>query len=167
MNKFFISLFLCFIFTAVHSQEKYTENTIKLTSESPKSNFDDISWIAGHWKGEAFGGEFEETWLPPFGDSMMGVFKMIENGETDFMEILRIVENNGSLLLQLKHFDKDFVGWEEKDKLIEFPLVKIDDKRIYFDGITFEKMSEDQINVYLAIKHKDGTIEEILFSYHK
>ncbi len=43
---------------------------------SPEATLEDVSWIAGHWKGEAFGGIAEEIWSPPLGDSMMFVFKL-------------------------------------------------------------------------------------------
>ena len=38
---------------------------------------ENISWIAGHWKGEAFGGITEEIWSEPSGGSMMASFKLV------------------------------------------------------------------------------------------
>jgi len=40
---------------------------------SPEMQLADVAWIAGHWKGEAFGGIAEEVWTPPMGESMMFV----------------------------------------------------------------------------------------------
>jgi hypothetical protein len=63
----------------------YSQNTLTLNGgKSPKATLNDVSWISGHWKGEAFGGLTEEIWAPPFGNSMMGSFKLVENGIVSF-----------------------------------------------------------------------------------
>jgi len=54
--------------------------------------------LQGHWKGEAFGGITEEIWSPPLGDSMMFVFKLVDEGKVVFYEIGGIREVMTSLL---------------------------------------------------------------------
>ena len=133
---------------------------------SPTARLTDISWIEGHWRGEAFGGIAEEIWGPPLGNSMMCVFKLVVDGDVIFYEIETISEENNSLILRLKHFNKHLKGWEEKDETIDFKLVKVDADKVYFDGFTFEKISKDEINMYVVIEDM-GKKAETKFNYHR
>lgn len=131
-------------------------------AHSPPATITDISWIQGNWQGKALGGQTEEIWSAPSAGSMMGMFKLISEGEISFYELLTIVESNGSLLLRIKHFDKDMNGWEEKDSSIEFPLVDTKKNAAYFDGLTFKKISNSQMNVYVNIEG-----EEVEFVFNR
>jgi hypothetical protein len=145
----------------------YSQNTMTLEEgqSSPKAGINDVAWIAGHWQGEAFGGMTEEIWSPPMGDAMMAAFRLVKDGKTDFYEIEAITEENGSLVLRLKHFATDLKGWEEKDERVDFPLVKLKPNKAYFDGMTFEKISEEEMNIYVVIRQKDGSQNEMKFPY--
>ncbi|MCK5704438.1 MAG: hypothetical protein KAI29_24970, partial [Cyclobacteriaceae bacterium] len=123
--------------------------------------------ISGYWRGEAFNGEVEEIWSSPLGNSMVASFKLVVDDKVKFYEIETITEKNGSLILQLKHFHSDLRGWEEKDETVDFSLVKITKSRVYFDGMTFEKVSDKEMNVYVRIKQKDNGYAEMKFNYHK
>ncbi len=87
---------------------------------SPQASLDEVSWIQGYWKGEAFGGITEEFWSPPLGDSMMFSFKLVVDNKVIFYELGGIRQLDETLLLQLKHFGNDFKGWEEKDETVNF-----------------------------------------------
>ncbi|MEN3322723.1 DUF6265 family protein [Mariniflexile soesokkakense] len=75
-----------------------------------------IAWIAGNWKGEAFGGLIEDNWSEPSGDSMMATFKLTVNNKVAFYETEIIREVNNTLILQLKHFNNNLKEWETKDE---------------------------------------------------
>ena len=126
-----------------------------------------IAWIAGNWKGEAFGGLTEENWSEPSGGSMMATFKLIKDGKVSFYEIEIIREVENSLILQLKHFNNDLKGWETKDETVNFPLKSITRNKVVFEGMTFEKVSDNEMNIYVDIEQKDGTIEVMKFNYNK
>ncbi len=134
---------------------------------SPKATLEDVAWISGYWKGEAFNGEVEEIWSSPLGNSMVASFKLVVDDMVKFYEIETITEKSGTLILQLKHFHSDLKGWEEKDETVDFPLVKVNESRVYFDGMTFEKVSDNEMNVYVRIKQTDDVPEEMKFNYHK
>ncbi len=134
---------------------------------SPKASLQEISWISGYWRGEAFGGTTEEIWSDPLGNSMMFSFKLVVDNEIQFYEVGGITENNSTLLLQLKHFHGDFKGWEKKDETIDFKLVKVEKDRVYFDEFTFEKISDNEINLYVVVHNKDGSSEEVKFNYKR
>jgi hypothetical protein len=143
-------------------------NTLKFETStvSPKANIQDVSWITGHWKGEAFGGITEEIWSPPLGGSMMFSFKLVDQGKVVFYELGGIREIDGTLLFQLKHFNEDFKGWEEKNETIDAKLIKMEANRVYFDQFAFEKVGENELNIYVVIEEK-GKTEEVKFNYKR
>lgn len=128
---------------------------------------ENISWISGNWKGEAFGGYTEENWSEPSGGSMMAVFKLIDKDAVSFYEIEIIREVENTLVLQLKHFNKDLKGWETKDETVDFPLKEITVNKVTFEGMSFEKISDNEMNVYVDIHQKNGSIETVKFNYTK
>lgn len=134
---------------------------------SPKASLNDVAWITGHWRGEVFGGIAEEIWSPPLGNSMMFSFKLVNDGAISFYEIGHIQQINETLILQLKHFHGDLKGWEPKDETVDFKLVKMDENGVYFEGLTFEKVGENAINVYVMVSNEDGKAEEVAFEYKR
>jgi hypothetical protein len=87
-----------------------------VTVEPQLADISMVSWLAGRWKGEAFGGIVDEIWSQPAGGTMMGMFRLIDKGKVVFSEFEEIVEQEGLLVFKVKHFSPAFVGWEEKDK---------------------------------------------------
>lgn len=152
-------IFALFLFSSslLISQENKTLN--------PK--LENIAWIAGNWKGEAFGGQTEENWSEPSGGSMMATFKLINDNKVSFYEIEIIREFENTLILQLKHFNNDLKGWETKDETVDFPLREITENKVVFEGMTFEKVNDHEMNVYVDIHKKDGTSETVKFNYTK
>lgn len=126
----------------------------------------EIAWLEGHWRGEAFGGIAEEIWSPPLGDSMFFSFRLIDDSGVQFYELGHIIQQENSLLLQLKHFSKDLKGWEAKDETVDFKLVEKDNNTFYFEGFTIERLDQNHINMYV-LTGEDDKAQEILFSYQK
>ncbi len=157
------------ISSTVYTQTKVSENILTLDSlaTSPKATLNDVAWISGNWKGKAFGGITEENWSEPSGDSMMAAFKLIVDNKVNFYEIEIIRQVKESLILQLKHFSGSLKGWESKDETVDFPLVKIDKNIAYFDGMTFEKVNTNEMNVYVLMHDKNGSASELKFNYKK
>lgn len=134
--------------------------------QSPRANLTAVNWLTGHWRGEAFGGLIEEIWTPALGTSMMGAFKLVVEGQVQFYEIETISQVNDTLMFRLKHFNKDLTGWEEKDKTVDFKLVKVPDNKVYFNGLTLERINDNEINIYVAIEQEGNTKEE-KFNYKR
>ena len=147
------------------AQEPFA-NTLKFdaNTKSPSANLSDIQWIQGHWRGEAFGGITEEVWTPPLGDSMMCAFKLTVENKVQFYELVTIVEENGTLIMRLRHFDGKMIGWEAKNEPLEFKLVKITTDKVYFDEFTLERISDDEMTIYVVIENQ-GVKKEIPFKY--
>lgn len=124
---------------------------------SPPATLDQIAWLEGRWQGTGLGGESHEAWLPPVNGQMAGVFHQSSDGELQFYEILQFVERDGSLVLRLKHFNRDLSGWEDNsaESAVEFPLVAIEGDTAYFSGLTYERAGEDGLNIYLRLQSGD------------
>lgn len=156
---------------AAKAQERQTENTWKLApgATSPPATIADMAWLAGSWAGEAFGGAADEVWSAPAGGAMMGMYRLVKDGAPVFYELLTIVEEEGSLVLRLKHFHADLRGWEEKDETVDFPLVKKDpDGAVHFAGMSFHRDGDDGLVVHLALgDHGGGELREETFRYRR
>ena len=133
---------------------------------SPKADLSAVAWIAGHWRGDALGGVVEEIWTPPLGGSMMAAFKLAVNDKVKFYELETIMEEGDTLILKLKHFSSELHGWEKKEETVDFKLVKVTDDKVYFDGMTFENVSNEDMNVYVLIGN-EGEEKETKFDYRK
>jgi hypothetical protein len=163
-----IPLAIAFLVASAAAQEKLTERTFQLApqAKSPPATLSTMEWLAGHWVGEALGGTSEEIWSPPAGGSMMGMYRLIKDGKPVFYELLTIVEENGTLVLRLKHFHADLKGWEEKDRTVDFPLVAVRDGAVHFEGMSFHPRG-DRLTVHLAIGAKGGEMREETFEYSR
>lgn len=133
----------------------------------PKATLADAAWLVGDWRGTGLGAEVQDIWSVPMGGAMLGASRVVRDGKVIFYEILTIAEENGSLLLRLKHFNPDLKGWEEKDETRDFPLVRVTPDALWFDGMTFRRLGDDEIQVWVAIGAKDGTVREEEFRYRR
>ncbi len=161
-------MFLLLLVSPILSAQSKFQNTLffENPADSPKASLDDVAWVAGHWRGEAFGGIAEEIWSPPLGGSMMCVFRLVADDEVNFYEICTLVEKEETLLLRLKHFHSDLKGWEEKDETVDFKLVKVTPNKVFFEGFTFERINKNEINMYVVIDNH-GEKTETKFNYHR
>ena len=159
---------LFFLFL-LYSTAAFSQNTLQLSEgeTSPKATLEAISWMQGHWRGEAFGGITEEIWSPPLGGSMLFSFKLVTENEVGFYELGHIRELNETLVYELKHFNADLKGWEEKDEVQIFKLVKVDGDRVYFEGFTFEKLNENEVAIYALIGDEGDAQEEVTFNFKR
>tara|TARA_Y100001001_G_scaffold140755_1_gene144343 strand:- start:270 stop:569 length:300 start_codon:yes stop_codon:yes gene_type:complete len=97
---------------------------------------------------------------------MMFVFKLVKDNKVSFYEIGHIQQVNHTLILQLKHFQGNLKGWEEKDATVDFKLVKLEKNKVFFEGFTMELVNENEMNIYVLIE--DGnSAEEVLFAYKR
>jgi hypothetical protein len=149
------------------AQTQNSPNTLKLDDKAamPRASISNIQWMAGHWVGTGLGGITEEIWSPPNGGAMMGVFRAVKDGKVTLYEMCLFVEEKDSLVLKLKHFNRDLTGWEEKAVVREFPLVKITENAAYFSGITFRKNKDGSMESFVLVGRRDGTQVEEAFRY--
>lgn len=168
-NSLFSIILVMVISNLTFAQTQKTTNTLTLDKKEnmPKATLADFAWLAGHWSGEGLGGTCEEIWAPPLGDNVIGLFRFLKDGKTQFTELFSLVKEGESLVLKPKHFNPDMTSWEEKDKPVQFPLVKVSPNEANFDGLTYRKKDDDTLEVFVAIKGKDGNLREEKFSFKR
>ena len=158
----FCLLALMLVSLSANAQESLTEHTLTQTDTlaRPPATLDDVAWLVGSWKGPGLGGETEEIWLPPVGGAMPGMFRFVQNGKPVFYEIWALREIEGTLLLELKHFNPDITSWEEKEEKTSFHLIKAEENTIYFGGLTYHRVDEDTLKIWLALRSNGNLREE-------
>ncbi len=145
-----------------------TEHTMVWSDDcvSPEIAVDQFEWMVGRWLGPGLGGECEEVWTPSVGGQIQGMFQFSKDDQVIFRELMSLQKDEAKgWVLRLKHFGKELVGWEEKDDKVEFRLIKAEGKQAWFDGLTMERISDEQMNVYVVIHTKTGEAQEALFEY--
>lgn len=161
---------LCAGWNVLQAAEQFTANTLRLEAgeASPPATIDQMAWLAGTWSGSGFGGVNEEIWSAPRHGTMMGMYRMLKDGQPMVYELLTLGETDaGSLVLRLKHFHPDMRGWEERDESLAWPLVAVRDGRLYFEGITFEPEG-DEVTIYLATENRqEGSVHEEVLKYRR
>lgn len=125
-------------------------------------DINDYAWLAGSWTGDGFGGTSEEMWSPPSADGkMMGVFRHHKaDGSLNFYEFL-VLDETG---LRLKHFTPDLIGWETKDKFLTFEMVDFTKDKIELKGLSFEKKSDNELEIRLRMRYSEDRVETEIFS---
>ncbi|MBD8490394.1 hypothetical protein IFO69_16700 [Echinicola sp. CAU 1574] len=163
MKKIFLFLVACFVTINLTLGQEVLK--LKEGEKAAPGNLSDLNWMVGFWKGNGFGGECEELWLPQQGNSMVGIFRFIENGKLVFSEYMAILEEEGKLQLKVKHFGANFTGWEEKEEWVNFRFIKTEEQTAYFSGLTIRREGEKMI-LKLAMEHNgESSIET--FEYIK
>jgi hypothetical protein len=94
----------------------------------------DLAWIAGHWVGDAGGDVSEEVWTEPAGDCMVGLWRYVSGGRLKVYESLALVAEGDGVVMRLRHFGPDGVGWEEKERPISLRLVAAGEGEAAFEG---------------------------------
>lgn len=151
------------------AQSSRTEHTLRLDEGgSPAAaGLSDVAWLAGRWVGEGLGATVEEAWLPAAAGAMAGVFRVVGEDSVRFYELVTLVEEAGSLVLRLKHFGPDLVGWEGRDESVEFVLVRRADDALWFDGLTIRRDGEGRMRIWVALESGEGEEREALFEYRR
>lgn len=132
-------------------------------AQAAAARIEDAAWLAGYWEGEGLGGRIEDLWMPPAGGVMLGAFRLTRaGGKAGFYELFAIEEHESSLRFVVKHFNPDWVGWEEKDKFVSLALTRASPGELAFGGVVFRKEAEGVLVVDLTIRTRDGTRQELL-----
>ncbi|MHA1110946.1 MAG: DUF6265 family protein [Promethearchaeota archaeon] len=79
-----------------------------------------LEWIVGKWYGENSQNIMEEDWHPIMGDAMAGWFRWKKENSIFLYEFMLFQQVDNIVVLKIKHFDSNLVGWEEKDKWVEY-----------------------------------------------
>jgi hypothetical protein len=155
--------------TAATAQTPLTESTLQLDPDAtpPGATLADVAPMVGHWRGDFLGGTGEEVWLPAAGGAMVGTFRLIRDGAIGFYELMTVVEEDGWVVMHIKHFQSDLTGWEEKDETVASKLIMVEDGALYFEGLTFRFPDADTMRGYLAMGPEGGDMTEAVIDYRR
>ncbi|MFZ5979143.1 MAG: DUF6265 family protein [Candidatus Zixiibacteriota bacterium] len=128
---------------------------------------DDLSWLVGTWKGDAFGGVIEEIWHAPSGGSMTGCFKLVTDDEVGFYEFMTITIDSAGPLLRLKHFNADLTGWEKKEQVVVFPFKSMSENKIYFDGLSYARHADDALRITVELKDSENKPADVVIECYR
>lgn len=161
-------LLLTLCLQSAAAAEPRTEHTFRLGDGElpPAATLENADFLVGSWQGTAFGSRFEEVWSPPSANSMVGMFKLFDDDEVAFYELLLMTVEDGTLSLKVKHFSADFTAWEDKAEFVEFRLVRIDEDALHFSGISFYRRGNNAMDGFIVMRGADGIREERL-SYER
>lgn len=89
---------------------------------------------------------------------MMGSYRHFDaEGKINFYEYF-LLDSSG---IVLKHFNRDFVGWEEKDEFVFFKMKEISDTKIVMEGMIYEYLSDSTMKIYVDIGAEEGVKTEV------
>ncbi|MHA7820531.1 MAG: DUF6265 family protein [Erythrobacter sp.] len=136
---------------------------------SPPATLAEMGWLAGQWSGIGIGGApAMESWLPPTGNTMVGTFvQETGEGEIRFTEHLYLMEEEGTLVLRLKHFNADLTGWEERDDMLTFRLVEFEPCAAYFHALTLRCADPRKPGEGLVAAVRMSTGNELFFRFER
>lgn len=135
-----------------------------------KVTLGDLSFITGLWRAEFGGGLGEEHWSTAAGDSMVGTFRFVKDDSAHFYEFMLIEETPKGLVLRLKHFNPELIGWEDKAQVHNYPLIEFHKGLAVFEKVdkksrlTFHRTAKDSLLVTLEQTH-DGKQESEEFRF--
>jgi hypothetical protein len=140
-------------------------------SDSVEAALSQLVFISGRWLGEWKGGVIEEQWSAPEGDNMMGMFRLVKDGEGVFYEFMTIEQAGDTPVLRMRHFSQGLLAWEEKDNIDRYPLVELGDARAVFEnqdkGIRLVYARDgDMLTITLDKPENGGRIPQV-FSFRR
>jgi len=105
-------------------------------------SFEDLAWLVGSWRlqkeSETENEVLDEQWMDVQHNMMLGMFRWMKNGIL-VTELMQISKLGNEIILQLRHFDKNFSPWEEKEHPLKLVLVHVEPTKAVFRRIDKEK----------------------------
>ena len=82
-----------------------------------------------------------------------------------FTEHMYLVEEEGTLVLRLKHFNEDLTGWEEKHDILTFRLVATKACAAYFQALTLRCADAERPGEGLVAAVRMQSGKELIFKF--
>lgn len=131
----------------------------------PAAVYEALGWLEGCWRGPGFDGEMSECWMRTASGELVGAFQYSAGGELQFSEMLMIGTAGGAFGYHVKHFNRDFTGWEENGEQVSFPFRALDGDRVVFGGLVLEPDGPDAMLAHLDMRRSDGSVRTVDFRF--
>lgn len=143
-------------------------------AQSAGHRIEELAFITGSWQGPLFGGDADETWMPPRDGTMVGVFRLTwPDNDRKIYELFLAEEVDDRVVMTFRHFSPLMEAWEhEIGKPNMFEMVESGDTYAVFDApdktqkpgrLTFRLSDEGQLQILVESFEDDGTISEERF----
>jgi len=125
----------------------------------------------GKWVTQSAWGDMEQYWSKPVGNNMMCTYRCVKNKRIIFYQFMVIEQTDKGPVMYLRHFGPGSVGWEEKDKPWEYPLMFLEPNHARFErkdrktALTFRRTTGDTLRVILERQDEEGRWVEDVFDY--
>jgi Domain of unknown function (DUF6265) len=129
----------------------------------------DLAWLEGSWEGRGIdGAPVVEVYSRAADGAMIGHFRQLKaDGKAMFFELITIAESEGSLSYNVKHFNPDLTGWEEKNEVRRFPLSAKRQERWEFSGVTYERTGKNTMTASVVTNGPDGKAQTLAFRFRR
>jgi len=137
----------------------------------PPKDIKDLAFMSGKWKTHSAWGDMEANWSEAMGNSMMCAYRCIKDGKVIYYEFIVIEQMDAGPVMKLRHFSPGNIGWEEKDKPYEYPLMFLELDKARFErpdkktALTFHRTGPASLKVILERQDKEGRWVEDVFDY--
>ena len=139
-----------------------------------KATVDQLSWVAGPWRGTLNDRTIEQHWMTPLGGSLVGMYRSIRDNRVTLYEILAMEQQGDEVFLRIKHFapGAGLVSQEAKDQSADHVLVKLEDRTAVFQGraggnrVTFNSPDQDTLNITVE-RQREGKAVATEFKYKR
>lgn len=123
-----------------------------LTAQAPTpttaTRLDQLTWLAGRWRGASGATTFEERWTDAAGGAMFAVSRTFKGDRLAAFEFLRIVERGGGLI---------YIAQPNGRPPTEFTLTAITPA-----SATFENPAHDFPKMIRYSRRPDGSLEAVV-----
>ncbi len=90
------------------------------------ATIEDLAWLSGCWAAANQEAGSGEQWMPPAGGTMIGVSRIVRNGETVAFELMRIVEHEDGGL--------EFIASPSGQSTASFLMLSLSDREVIFEN---------------------------------
>lgn len=104
------------------------------TAALPPSALEELSFLAGHWRGEREEIVIEEMWLAPKGGVAQATVRLVEAGKVGTIELIVVAAERDRVVMRYNHFQPNYRTWED-DGPIELTLTEAAHRRLIFTNL--------------------------------
>jgi hypothetical protein len=142
--------------------------SLALPPAAAATTLDDLSWMVGHWKGAAMGGNLEERWVPAAGGTLTALVRSSSATDTMMIEVIVITSGADGLELRLRQFEKDLTP--RTPDPVRFKLESAGERTVTFANLdesaplaklTYSRPSEDAFQVKVGLRQGNEMVIDL------